>query len=107
MHPFENRGARISLAIAASICLLAAPALGDDLPWEQARWHTFNTQFISSGEDMSSGQHGLRSSLHTNEKHGFEFSRSLSLNLGKKFVFSIQGPLIAERAPGLAFEVRF
>ncbi len=107
MHPFEIRGARIALAITASISLLAAPALGDDRPWEQTRWRTFSTQFLSSEEDLSSERRGLEPSLHTNERHGFEFSSSLSLNLGKKFVFSIQGPLVAERAPGLAFEVRF
>ena len=107
MHPFKIQCARIALAIAASICLLAAPALGDDRPWEQTRWHTFNTQLISSGEDLSSGQRRLEPSLHTNERLRFEFSQSLSLNFGKKFVFSIRGPLVAERAPGLAFEIRF
>ena len=107
MHSFEIRGIRIALAIAASICLLTAPAQGDDRPWEQTRWRTFSTQFVSSGEDLPSGQRGLEPSLHTNERHGFEFSPSLSLNLGKNLVFSIQGPLVAERAPGLAFEIRF
>ncbi len=107
MHSFEIRGIQIALAIVASIFLLTAPALGDDRPWEQTRWRTFSTQFISSGGDLSLGQRGLEPSLHTNERHGFEFSPSLSLNLGKNFIFSIQGPLIAEWAPGLAFEVRF
>ncbi len=107
MHYFEIRGVRIALAIAASIFLLTAPAQGENRPWEQTRWRTFSTQFISSGEDLSPGQRELEPALHTNERHGFEFSRSLSLNLGKKFVFSIQGPLVAERAPGLTFEVRF
>ena len=107
MHSFEIRGIRIALAIAASICLLTAPAQGGDRPWEQTRWRMFSTQFISSGEYLPSGQHELEPSLHTNERHGFEFGRGLSLNFGKKFVFSIQGPLVAEKAPGLAFEVRF
>jgi hypothetical protein len=107
MHPIKIRGARIALVIAASLCLLAAPALGDDQPWEQTRWHALNARFFSSGEDISSEQRGFESKLHTNEKHGFEYSRRLSLNPGRRFVFSIQGPLVAERAPGLAFELRF
>ena len=37
----------------------------------------------------------------------WEQTRWRTLNLGKNFIFSIQGPLIAEWAPGLAFEVRF
>jgi len=107
MHSIEIRGIRIALAIAAAISLLTVPAQGDDRPWEQTRWRTFSTQFISSGDDLSSGQRGLVPSLHTNERRGFEFSPSLRLNLGKRFVFSIQSPLAAEWAPGLAFEVRF
>jgi hypothetical protein len=97
----------MALAIAASLCLFAAPALGDDRPWEQARWLALNARFFSNGEDLSSGQRWLESQFHTDARHGFEYSRSLSLNLERKLVFSIQGPLVAERAPGLAFEVRF
>ncbi len=107
MHPIKIRGARIASAIATSLCLLAAPALGDDRPWEQARWHTLNVHFLSSGENLFSERRKLESPIHTNEKHGFEYSRGLSLNLGKKFIFRIPGPLIAERTPGLAFEIRF
>ncbi len=107
MHPIKIRCAQIALAIAALLCLLAAPALGDDRPWEQARWSTLNARYISGGEDPSSDQRWLESQLQTNERHGFEYNRSLNLNLDRKFVFSIQGPLVSEWAPGLAFELRF
>ena len=107
MHPSKIRCARLTFAFAALLCVLAAPALGDDRPWEQARWHALNARFTADGEDFSAGQRWLESQLHTTERHGFEYSRSLSLNLERKIVFSIQGPLVGERAPGLAFEVRF
>ena len=107
MHPTKIRCARRAFAIAALFCLLAAPALGGDRPWEQTRWHALNAPFSPSGEELSSGQRSLESHLHTTETHGFEFSRSLRLNLERKFIFSIQGPLVGERAPGLAFELRF
>jgi hypothetical protein len=107
MHPIKIRCARLAFAIAALLCLLAAPALGDDQPWEQARWHALNAHFSASGEDFPSGQRWLESQLHTTTRHGFEYSRSLSLNLERKFIFSIRGPLVGERAPWLAFEVRF
>jgi hypothetical protein len=107
MHPTKIRCARLAFAIAALLCVLSAPALGDDRPWEQARWHALNARFSASGEELSSGQRWLESQLHSTERHGFEYSRSLSLNFERKIVFSIQGPLVGESAPGLAFEVRF
>jgi hypothetical protein len=107
MHPIEIRCVRLAAAITALLCLLAAPALGDDRPWEQARWHALDAHFFSSQEGFLSGQHPLESQLHTTERHGFEYSRSLSLNLERRFVFNIRGPLVWESAPVLAFEVRF
>jgi len=115
MHPIEIRRARLAFAIAALVCLLAAPALGDDRPWEQARWYALNARFFPSGEEISSGQGWLESPLHTTKRHEFEYSRSLSLGFERRIVFGIQGPLteerapglIGEKAPGLAFEVRF
>ena len=97
----------MALAIAASILLLAAPALGDDQPWVQAHWQALYAVFSSSGEDLSLDQRWLASQLHTQVRHGLEYRRILKLQPEKKFIFSIQGPLIGEMAPGLAFEVRF
>ena len=107
MHPIEIRRAGLAFAIAALICLLAAPALGDDRPWEQARRYALNARLFPSGEEVASGQRWLESQLHTTKRHRFEYGRSLSLNLERKFIFSIRGPLVGERAPWLAFEVRF
>ena len=107
MHRFKIRGARIALGIAASLCLFAGPALGDDRPWEQLAWHGLNTPLFASGLDRSSSQYALEFPPRTDEKHGFEFSRSLSLNFGKQHLFIVQGPLVAERASGLALEFRF
>jgi len=107
MHPIEIRGIRLAFAIAALLCLLAAPALGDDQPWSQARWHALNAHFSSDGEDFSLGQLRLESQLYATERHSFEYRRSLNLNLERKFIFNIRGPLVWESAPGLAFEVRF
>jgi len=115
MHPIEIRRARLAFAIAALVCLLAAPALADDRPWEQPRWYALNARLFPSGEEVASGQRWLESQLHTTKRHAFEYSRSLRLGFERKFVFGIQGPLaeerapglVVERAPGLAFELRF
>ena len=109
MHSIEIRCASLALAIAALVCLAAPPALGDDRPWEQARWAALNARPFSIGEDSSWGERGFESKLHTKKSPGFEYSRSLNLNLNleREFVFSIQGPLVGDSAPGLAFELRF
>ena len=115
MYSIEIRRARLVFAIAALVCLLAAPALGDDGPWEQARWYALDARSFPSGEEISSVQRWLGSPLHTTKRHEFEYDRSLSLGFERRFVFGIQGPLAEERAPGLiwenapglAFEVRF
>ncbi len=97
----------MALAIAAALLLLAAPALGDDRPSEPTRWQAFYAGFSADGEDFSLDQRWVASQLHTQVRHGLEYSQSLRLRLERKLVFSIQGPLIREMAPGLAFEVRF
>jgi hypothetical protein len=97
----------MALSLAALFCILAAPALGDDRPWEQPAWNAFDDRFSSNWENPSSSQYWLEPPLHTEEGHGFKFSQSLALKFEKRFGFSIQGPLIGERAHGLAFEVRF
>ncbi len=103
MHQTKIRGARMALAIAASLLLLAAPALGEDRPWEQARWQALYAGFSSSSEELSLDQRWLASQLHTQVRHGLAYSRSLRLKLEKNIVFSIQGPLDGEMAPGFAF----
>jgi hypothetical protein len=107
MRPFKIRGARTTFAISALLCILAAPALCDDRPWKQEHSHALDAQFIASDDDFSSRQRQPEPQLHTHEIHGLEYSRSLNSSLGRRFVFSIQGPLVADRAPGLAFEIRF
>jgi hypothetical protein len=97
----------MALALAALFCVLAAPALGGERPWEQPTWQAFDGRFFSNSEDPSSSQYWLEPPLHTEERHGFESSQSLGLKFEKRFGFSIQGPFVGERAHGLAFEVHF
>jgi hypothetical protein len=97
----------MTLVTVTFLCVIASPVFGDDRPWEQERWHALNARYFPAGDDLASNSSWLKSELHTDAEHGFEYSRSLSLNLDRRFIFSIQGPLVSERAPGLAFEVRF
>jgi len=97
----------MAFALTALLCLLAAPALGGDRPWEQPAWHAFDARFFSNWEDPSSSQYWLEPPLHTEKRNGFNFNQDLGLEFEKRFGFSIQGPFVGETAHGLAFEVRF
>jgi hypothetical protein len=107
MHQTMIRGVRLALAITASLCLLAAPALADDRPWEQERWNTVYAGSVSSEEDLFADQRWVEIRPRTDDQHEFEYSRGLSLKLEENVLFSIQSPLAGEWAPGLAFELRF
>jgi len=103
----QTRGTQFALAIAALLCLLAAPAVADDRPWEQERWDTIYAGFDSSEGDLFASQQWLEFQPRRGDQHGFEYDRGLSLNLEENFVFSIQSPFAGEWAPGFAFELRF
>jgi len=108
MHQTMIRSANLALTIAASLCLLAAPAaLADERPWEQERWNTVYAGSVPSQEDTFWDQRWFEIRPHTEDQHESEYSRGLSLDIEENFTFSIQSPLAGEWAPGLAFELRF
>jgi hypothetical protein len=49
----------------------------------------------------------FRANIRTTKKHGFQFSRSIETRKREKFVFSIKGPMLRKKTPGLTFEIRF
>jgi hypothetical protein len=107
MHQTMIRGARLALAISASVCFLAAPVLADERPWEQERWDTVYAGSVPSEEEVFSGQRWFEIQPRTDDQHEFEYSHGLSLNLEENVIFSIQSPLTGEWAPGLGFELLF
>jgi hypothetical protein len=107
MHQTMIRGARLALAITASLCLLTAPALADDRPWEQERWNSVYAGSVSSEEDLFSDKRWMEIRPPTDDQHESEYSHGLSLNFEENVIFSIQSPLTGEWAPGLGFELLF
>ena len=107
MHQAMIRSANLALTIAASLCLLTAPALADERPWEREHWDTVYAGSVPSEEEVFSAQRWFEIRPRTNDQHESEYSQGLSLNLEDHFIFSIQSPLAGEWAPGLAFELRF
>jgi hypothetical protein len=107
MRQSAIRGRRWAIALTASLCLLAVPAVAGDRPWEQERWDTIDAGFDSGEDEPSTSQPWLELQPRKDEQHEFEYDDSLSLNLEENFIFSIQSPFAGEWAPGFAFELRF
>jgi hypothetical protein len=107
MRHVGTREVRIALTVAAALCVLSAPALAGDRPWEQERWSSTFDVRGSGPEDFSSSQQWRPSMLPTNDRHAVEYPSGLSLNLESNLSLSIQSPLVGEWAPSLAFEFRF
>jgi len=107
MHLIETRRAQVLLATAALLCLLAAPVRAEDRPWEHARWSVLDAVYALAEADSSSGLRASMSPRDEKERRGFAFTPILRLSVKRNIALSIQGPLIAESAPGLSFELRF
>jgi len=101
------RKLQVALAIAASLCLLSAPSLAGDRPWEQERWGSTFDSRAASPEDFTSSQTWQQPLPSANGRHAVTYPNGLSLNLEKNLILSIQSPLVGEWAPSLAFEFRF
>jgi hypothetical protein len=91
----------------AALFFCAGTALAGDDFWALDQWPLVDARDASLDAEPSLGERWLDPVFQSEEQHGFEYSRSLAVNLEKKLVLSIKGPLIRDRAPGLAFELRF
>jgi hypothetical protein len=97
----------MTLAIAA---LLANTAFAED--GETIRSDSIPTltvkQILGEPKDEISTLDWFRSNIKTVKKYGFEYSHSIPVKeRDRPVVFSIQGPLIKKKTPGLSFEIRF
>lgn len=107
MNQAVTRNVRLTLAIAASLCLLSASAVADERPWENERWYTTYGGIDSTIDAFSTNQQWLQLETPTDDRHAVEYKNGLSFSLEDRFVFSIQSPFAGEWAPGFAFELRF
>ena len=60
----------------------------------------------SAGSGPTLGE-WLRANLHPEEDHGFEVRRRPTRFGDRKLIFSIQGPLMKERTPGISLSLQF
>ena len=101
-----QRPQALSLIIAGALAVaLGAPAKADD------RNIAARTAPEAAGAIFTTIQSALRANWLVSqiriEKHsGFEFRRPVNVG-GRECTFAVQGPLVARRAYGLGFELRF
>lgn len=110
MQHARTRPSRNALKTAVAVLFLCHPALADDAePGPERPPQKLSGQQILGESKSDSGTfEWFRTNFKTVKTHGFEYSRSLDLrDRDRNIEFSIQGPMIRKKTPGLVFEVRF
>ena len=106
---------RFLIAMAASGLVFTGSAAANDEPAVEdaplkatsSAPFKITSKILTRAIDSDFRQGWLQAEFHTKKGRGFEYSRSLAVSADKKIIFSIQGPFIKKRTPGIVFEIRF
>lgn len=104
-HPKGRLDPRLTILVAVALLVLTGSAGADDEPVEDPK-PEIKASALTDPEKPEASEGWLRQ-LHLKKGHGFEYSQSFTTGSRKKLIFSIQGPLVKKKTPGLAFEIRF
>ncbi len=101
-----------AFAVAAVLLILSGPVYADpddEVRNEPVRKLTGKKVFAELDPDLDPlTKNWFRANIRPVEKHGFEYRHTFSQTAhDRDLIFSIQGPLISNKTPGLAFEIRF
>ena len=107
MHRNGRLHPRATIAIAAALLVYAGPAAADDEQPSAEPNRKLTAESLVRVEKPETTDESWLRNLHIKKGRGFEYSHSFTLSPEKKVIFSIQGPIIKKKTPGLAFEVRF
>ena len=101
LHP------KLTIAIAAALLAYAGPAAANDEQPIAEPSRKLEADILVRAEEPETIEESWLRNLHTKKGRGFEYSQTFTYGSDKKLVFSIQGPVIKKKTPGLAFELRF
>ena len=110
MHRTGRPRPRITIAVLAALFALSGSAKADDDSPTDEPLKKITGEILMGDEDSAEQrdrQNWFRANIHSKKRHGFEFSRSFQLSRERRLIFSIQGPLVKKKTPGLAFEIQF
>ena len=110
MHRKRRSHPRITIGATVAFLALSGTAwANDEKPVEEPRKKITGEILVGDEEsaERSDQQSWLRANIRSKERHGFEYSRDFQVNKRRKLIFSIQGPLIKKKTPGLVFEIKF
>jgi len=106
-----KRTLSLSVALALLTLGLAGPVLAaDDAPQEVEVKRTKVTSAIVTRLDTlpETEPNWFRANIRLAKKNGFAYSRRFSpKNRDTDIIFSVKGPMIRKKTPGLTFEIRF
>jgi hypothetical protein len=106
MHQNGRLDLRLIIPVAVALLVLAGPAIADDVGPMQELKPEISASAMTPPEKPEASE-GWLHQLHIKKGHGFEYSKSFTTSSKKKLIFSIQGPLVKKKTPGLGFEIRF
>ena len=108
MHKTRSAAPRFLIAIAAAGLIIAqGSAAADDKPAVEDAPHTITSKILTRAIEPDYPRRWLEAEFYPYNARGFEYNRSMAFSAKKKITFSIQGPMIMKRTPGLIFEIRF
>jgi hypothetical protein len=101
LHP------RTTIALAAALLLYVGPAVADDAQPIREPNRKLAARALLRVEKPETSEESWLKNLHTKKGRGFEYSHSFTLSPEKTVIFSIQGPILNKKTPGVALELRF
>jgi len=114
MHHSTNRrihalGLNTTLAAACALLWFSGTAAADsELPIDEKPKQRLSRDVIAPITEWEQRKNWFRDNIRPVKRHGFEFSRSIPFGHdGQKLIFSVRGPMVAKKTPGLSFELRF
>ncbi len=107
MHKTRRVFPRFLIATAAAWLVAAGSSAADDKPVVEEPPRKITSKILTRANEPEIRQGWLQPEFHTKKGRGLEYSRSLAVGAEKKIIFSIQGPFIKKRTPGIVFEIRF
>ena len=108
MHRNRRRKLRSATLLSVVTLVLTGPAGAEDKKPVESPRQILASDLVKNIEEIDPKRGWFRPYVHTKKGHGFEYSRSFQpKHRDRKLIFSIQGPFVKKKTPGIGFEIEF